>query len=115
VPSRADLPQSDRLRVSPQYFETMGIRLLRGRLFTTADTPESAPVVVINETLARCIWPKEDPIGKRLKFGFPEDRDEESKPWREVVGVVNDVKMNGVDRDMTLQTYLPVALFTQRP
>jgi len=109
VPSRADLPQSDRLRVSPQYFETMGIRLLRGRLFTTADTPESAPVVVINETLARRIWPNEDPIGKRLKFGFPEDQDEESKPWREVVGVVNDVKMNGVGQATTLQTYLPYA------
>jgi putative ABC transport system permease protein len=109
VPSRADLPESDRLRVSPSYFETMGIRLLRGRLFSAADTPESAPVVVVNETLARRIWPNEDPIGKRLKFGVPEDQDEESKPWREVIGVVNDVKMNGVDQATTLQTYLPYA------
>ncbi len=112
VPSRASMPESDRLRVSPNYFETMGIRLMRGRSFTAADTPDSAPVVVINETLARRIWPNENPIGKRIKFGFPEDQDEESKPWREVVGVVNDVKMNGVDNPITLQTYLP---FSQLP
>jgi putative ABC transport system permease protein len=68
--------------------------------------------VVINETLARRIWPNEDPIGKRIKFGLPEDQDEEDKPWREVIGVVNDVKMNGVDRPTTMQTYLP---FSQMP
>jgi putative ABC transport system permease protein len=112
VPSRANLPESDRLRVSPNYFEAMGIRIMRGRSFSAADTPDSAPVVVINETLARRIWPNEDPIGKRLKFGLPEDQDEESKPWREVVGVAGDVKMNGVDQATTLQTYLP---YTQLP
>jgi putative ABC transport system permease protein len=109
APSRANLPQSDRLRVSQGYFETMGIRPLRGRLFSAADTPEAAPVVVVNDALARRIWPNENPIGKRLKFGLPEDQDEEDKPWREVVGVVNDVKMNGVDQATTLQTYLPYA------
>jgi putative ABC transport system permease protein len=107
VPAPANLPGADRLRVSPSYFETMGIRLRRGRLFTAADTPDSAPVVIINETLARRVWPNEDPLGKRLKFGFPEDYDEESKPWREVIGVVNDVKMDGVDRVAEPQTYLP--------
>jgi putative ABC transport system permease protein len=86
----------------------MGIRLLRGRLFTAADTAESAPVVVVNEALARRIWPNENPLGKRLKFGYPEDQDEESL-WREVIGVVNDVRMNGVDQAITLQTYLPYA------
>jgi putative ABC transport system permease protein len=106
--SRADLPESDYLRVSANYFETMGIRLLRGRLFTTADTPESAPVIIINETLARRIWPGEDPLGKRVKQGSPE----EDSPWREVIGVVNDVKMNGVDLPTTMQTYLP---FSQMP
>jgi putative ABC transport system permease protein len=110
--SLADLPESDRLRVSPNYFETMGIRLMRGRLFSSADTPDSSPVVIINETLARRIWPNEDPLGKRIKFGYPEDLDEESKPWREVVGVVNDVRMDGVDHSISLQTYLP---FSQMP
>jgi putative ABC transport system permease protein len=108
TPSRADLPSSDYLRVSENYFETMGIRLLRGRWFGAADTPESAPVAVINETLARRIWPNEDPIGKRVKQGFPEY----NGLWREVVGVVNDVKMDGVDRGASMQTYL---LFSQTP
>ena len=107
--SNADLPHSEYIRVSANYFETMGIRLLRGRGFTAADTPESAPVAVVNETLARRIWPGEDPIGKRIKQGFP-DSDE---PWREVVGVVNDIKMNGVEHPAAAsQTYL---LFSQDP
>jgi ABC-type antimicrobial peptide transport system permease subunit len=103
VPSSADLPMSGYIRVSANYFETMGIRLLRGRYFTAADTAESAPVVIINETLARRIWPNEDPVGKRIKQGFPEDKE----LWREVVGVVNDVKMDGVDQATSMQTYLP--------
>ncbi|MFY9575032.1 MAG: FtsX-like permease family protein, partial [Blastocatellia bacterium] len=105
VPSRADLPKSDNIPVSRDYFETMGIRLLRGRSFTAADTAESAPVVVINETLARVIWPGEDPIGKRLNQGYPKD----DELWREVIGVVNDFKLNGVERATSMQTYLPYA------
>lgn len=103
VPSHGGLPLSGYLRVSANYFETMGIRLLRGRSFTAADTAGSAPVVIVNETLARRIWPNEDPVGKRIKQGFPED----DQPWREVVGVVNDVKMDGVDQATSMQTYLP--------
>src|SRR6266540_3782620 len=102
VPSRANLPVSDYLRVSANYFETMGIRLLRGRWFSPADTPESAQVAVINETLARRIWPNENPIGKRVKQGFPEY----NGLWREVIGVVSDIKMNGVDRATSMQTYV---------
>jgi putative ABC transport system permease protein len=51
------------------------------------------------------LWPGADPIGKRLKQGWPEDQ----TPWREVIGVVADVKLNGVDRDTPLQSYLPLA------
>jgi putative ABC transport system permease protein len=65
VPATADLPNADRIRVGASYFETMGIRLLRGRPFNSADTPASTPVVIINETLARRIWPNENPLGKR--------------------------------------------------
>jgi putative ABC transport system permease protein len=108
APSRANLPASDYLRVSANYFETMGIRLLRGRWFNAADTPESTPVAVINERLAHRIWPNEDPIGKRIKQGFPEY----NGGWREVIGVVNDVKTSGVDRPTTMQTYV---LFSQTP
>jgi putative ABC transport system permease protein len=108
IPPRPELPNSAMTPVSANYFETMGIRLLKGRAFTSADRADSAPVVVINETLARRIWPGEDPIGKRLKEG----RAESQMPWREVVGVVSDVKLNGVERETPMQTYLPLA---QRP
>jgi putative ABC transport system permease protein len=82
----------------------MGIRLLKGRAFNSADKGDSTKVVVINETLARRIWPGEDPIGKRLKQGWPESQ----SPWREVVGVVADVKLNGLERDTPMETYLPL-------
>ena len=56
-----------RYKVSPDYFQTMGIELLKGRLFTAEDTRDSPPVIVIDEVLARQHFPNEDPLGKRLK------------------------------------------------
>jgi putative ABC transport system permease protein len=63
--------------------------------------------VVINETLAKRLWPGEDPIGKRLKQGWPETPPSVS-PWREVVGVVADLKLNGVMVETPMQAYLPL-------
>ncbi|MEK6299568.1 MAG: ABC transporter permease [Acidobacteriota bacterium] len=105
VPARAELPSSAFTPVSANYFETMGMRLVKGRAFTDADTEKSSAVTVINETMARRFWSDEDPIGKRLKQGWPENK----TPWREVVGVVADVKLNGVDQETPLQAYLPLA------
>src|SRR5262249_12407477 len=105
VPPRAELPSSAFTPTSPNYFNSMGIRLLQGRVFTEADTAGKPAVTVISEKLAARMWPGEDPIGKRLKRGWPEDK----TPWREVIGVVADVKLNGVDRDTPLQSYLPLA------
>lgn len=108
VPSRANLPESERLRVSPTYFDTLGIGLVHGRLFNSTDTPDSAPVVVINKAMANRVWPGEEPTGKRVKFGFPEN----DEPWREVIGVVNDVRMDGAETPVAMQAYL---LFSQMP
>lgn len=83
----------------------MGIRLLRGRLFTDADVEGSGWVTVVNETFARHFWQGEDPVGKKLKQGFPEWE----TPWLEIVGVVADVKLEGVDQETPLQAYLPLA------
>jgi putative ABC transport system permease protein len=92
--------------VSARYFETMEIQLRSGRGFSEAEMSDSPPVAVINESLARRLWPDENPVGKRLKQG----RDAKSQSvWREVVGVVADVKLNGVDRETPLQIYLPLA------
>jgi putative ABC transport system permease protein len=104
VPPRANLPSSAFIPVSKNYFEAMGIRLLNGRVFTAAETANSPTVTVINEALARRLWPGENPIGKRLKQGWPEDKN----PWREVVGVVADLKLNGMQAETPLQAYLPI-------
>ena len=77
-------------RVSPEYFETLGIPLIEGRLFTAADTPETPPVAVINETMARRYWPKESAIGKRFRLG------EETGSAYEVVGVVGNHRVQTV-------------------
>jgi predicted permease len=71
--------------VSPRYFETLGIRLLEGRVFTPADTAERPRVVIINETMARRFWPNQSAIGKRI------GRTGQNPDWYEVVGVVKDV------------------------
>jgi putative ABC transport system permease protein len=104
VPPRPQLPNAAFTPVGEGFFETMGIRLVRGRMLGTVDSPTSSPAIVINETLAKALWPGEDPVGKRLKQGWPEDKN----PWREVVGVVADVKFNGVATDTPLQVYLPL-------
>lgn len=93
-PARADLPNSLFTPVSPEYLETFEIPLLRGRLFARSDVSDGPDVVVVNKTLADHFWPDENPIGKRLKQGWPENEGE-FNPWREVVGVVGDVKQFG--------------------
>jgi putative ABC transport system permease protein len=114
VPERAKLPSAAFTPVSTEYFETMGMRLVRGRPFNAAESPDSPRTVVVNETLAKRLWPGEDPIGKRLKQGWPETPDHPTSPgaffapWREVVGVVSDVKFNGISSETPLQAYLPI-------
>ncbi len=105
VPARADLPSAAFTPISNEFFRTLGIRQLQGRAFDSTDRPGSPHVVVINETMAKRFWPGQDPIGKRIKQGWPESE----TPWREVVGVVADVKLEGVDAETPLQAYLPLA------
>jgi putative ABC transport system permease protein len=107
VPLRAELPTSAFVPVSAGYFEAMGIQLRRGRTFDARDNAKAGRVVIINDTLANRLWPGENPIGKFIKQGWPETPEEQA-PWREVVGVVNDVKLSGVDRDTPMQTFLPL-------
>lgn len=108
VDGRAPLPQgasqsTNYYSVSADYFKAMGIPLLRGRLFTVRDTKDSPHVALINETMAKKIFPNEDPIGKRITF----DRRDNNPDWYEVVGIVGDTKHYGLDQATTLQTYEP--------
>ena len=75
------------LAVTENYFNTMGIRIVRGRDFSAADRPDSPWVVLVNETLAKQQWPDADPIGQRLTLTFSPNDEE---PAREVVGLVAD-------------------------
>jgi putative ABC transport system permease protein len=91
---------------STDFFRAMGIPLLRGRVFTDADTPQNAPpVLIINETMARLYWPNDDPIGKRIKFGDPNF----PQPWQTIVGVVGDVHQEGLEKSVTPMVYEPSA------
>ena len=108
VPERTQLPNAAFNPISPEYIKTMRIPLLKGRLFTDADAEKSPAVILINETMARRFWPNENPIGKKVKQGWPEVTVEQS-PWREVVGVVGDVKMEGVIERTPLHIYLPLS------
>jgi predicted permease len=88
---------------SPGYFETLGIRLVRGRVFTERDRTGQPKVVVINETAARAFWGGQDPIGKRISVGQGGFSD-----GAEVVGVVGDVRYAAVERSVAPDVYLPL-------
>ncbi|MBA3714200.1 MAG: ABC transporter permease, partial [Pyrinomonadaceae bacterium] len=103
-----ELPLAGVHTVSPAYLQAMGIRLLKGREFTPADVDESQPVIIINETMARRLFPNEDPLGKRIKFSDPST----DELWKEVVGIVGEVKHNGLDAEPYMETYVP---FLQSP
>jgi predicted permease len=80
--------------VSANFFTTLGTPLRRGRFFASSDGPESAKVAIVNEALARRLWPRLDPVGRRCKFG---SRDSD-QPWYAVVGVVADMRLQGQER-----------------
>src|SRR5262245_55050641 len=99
----SDLPSTNYYSVTPDYFHAMGIRLVRGRLFTDHDDSRAPRVAIINETLARQFFPNEDPIGKRILVTNGPD------VWRQIVGIVADIKQYGLDAATTSQTYEPYA------
>ncbi len=100
--------------VSPGYFDTMGIRLLRGRLFTGADDASAPGVVVVGESAARRLWPGRDPLGQRLhEPSYRAARPGPPTPWQTVIGVVADVRYRGLN-DVRLDLYVPAAQTTNR-
>jgi len=94
--------------VTPTYFRSMGIPLLSGRTITPQDVADGPQVALVNEAVVRRYFPNEDPLGKRFKFGDPEDQ----APWITIVGVVKDVRRQGLDTAARIASYLP---HRQRP
>jgi predicted permease len=100
VQAVAEQPTARTRYVSPDYFRTMGIPLREGRFFNDQDRENSAPVIIISDSMARRFWPGENPIGKRLTPSFHLQQGP-----REVVGVVGDVK-TGLDSDASATMYM---------
>lgn len=90
--------------VTPGFFRTVGTRLLEGRDFGPQDRLNSAPVVIINQAMAERFWKGEKPIGKRFKWGQPQD----PTPWRTIVGVVADSRRTAQARAARPSGYLPL-------
>jgi predicted permease len=97
LPNSAPVMMS-RLTVSPGYFYTLGIPVLKGRTFTEHDDEVSQKVAVVNESLARHLWPGEDPVGKRLPLPGAD---------LTVVGVVGDTRHEGLSQDVEGEIYVP--------
>jgi putative ABC transport system permease protein len=89
--------------VGPGYFETMGIKLLRGRDFAPSDHSEAVPVVIVDETLARRYWPNDTAIGKRLRYSW----NTEPNAWLTIVGEVAATRDNSLTTDMEPNIYFP--------
>ena len=105
VPPGQSSPHGDRWMPSDDYFQTMGIRLIKGRYFDARDAADAPGVAVVDETLARKYWPGEDPVGKRISF----ETQDGQRRWREVVGLVGHVRNQGLEGDSRGQYYVPYA------
>jgi predicted permease len=103
-PKGAGLNMAAMSLVESDPFEALGIRVLRGRVFTESDYAGSQLVAIVNRKMTERYWPGQDPIGKRLRRGMPET----STPWMTVVGEVDDVKLESRDAETMPQVYQPV-------
>ena len=95
------MPGANYTVACPNYFRTMGIPILKGREFTRQDTVSAPAVIVINETMAREYWPKEDPVGRAIRLGGSDG------PRLTVVGMVGDVHFQGLDAPARRQFFRP--------
>jgi putative ABC transport system permease protein len=94
--------RAERIRISPDYFQVLQTSLLRGRAFTEDDADGKPLVAIIDESTARKYWATRDPLGRRVRF-----RRDPTKPWTTIVGVVRDIKSDGLDIDSVPHIYVP--------
>jgi predicted permease len=106
--SEGQRPGADLSPITPDYFRTMQIPLLRGRDFSERDDMKSAQVIVVNQAFAQKFFPGEEVLGKKLKPGA-NNGTPGGAPWREIVGVVGDVRLEATQREMRPAMYLPAA------
>jgi putative ABC transport system permease protein len=105
VPPPGEDAKGDWQVITAGAIEALGERLVRGRTITGADAADAPPVALINETMAARYWPGQDPIGRRIRQGGP------NRPWITVVGIVADVRHNGIEVEIKEKFYRPHAQF----
>jgi putative ABC transport system permease protein len=99
---------ADLAPITPGYFSAMQVPLIEGRDFTDRDDAKSAQVMIVNQAFARKFFPNEEVLGKKLKPGAGNGNPGGS-PWREIVGVVGDIRLGATQRDMDPAMYLPAS------
>ena len=99
----AQAPSADPLQVTPGFFTTLGVRMVRGRAFTEQDRIDAPPVAIINEAMAKQLWPGVDPVGHTLKMFNPQS------PWATIVGVMADIRTRGVESPAPMTMVFPYA------
>jgi putative ABC transport system permease protein len=99
-------------QITANYLKAMNIPLRQGRYFASSDNAQSLPVAIINETMARQYWPGENALGRRFKIGDP---DEPGKQWKQIVGIVADIRQMGLDEPIKAEMYLPYEQVTDWP
>jgi putative ABC transport system permease protein len=97
----SELPEVQFRRAMHNFFETMGIPIRRGRSFDETDGPTAPRVAVINETMARKVFPNQDPIGQHVRMG-----PNPSGPWTTIIGVIGDIKHGGLEEAMQPEMYI---------
>ena len=108
APVTENVRQSMARFVSPGYFEAMGIPILKGRDFTPADRAGAPLVMIVNQSLARRLWPNQDPVGRRVMGSAPES-DNPAATAKVVIGVVPDLHFDGPAAPTDLEFYQPLA------
>ena len=108
-PAAGEVPDANYVVVGPHYFKTMQIPIIRGRIFSDFDTQSSEPAAIISQSLGTKYWPGQDPIGKRLKISG--DADDNTQPWRTVVGVAGNVRSDGQYWPFRPEIYVPYTQF----
>jgi putative ABC transport system permease protein len=101
-------PDEEKRQVSPDYFRALETPLIKGRLFSNADTVDAPPVIILNQTFAKKFWPNQDALGKRITFDNPK----KTAKWITIVGVVGDIRHFGLEIDPKPEMYVP---FAQEP
>lgn len=106
--SAEKLPLTNYQVISPGYFKTLGVPLLKGRTFTPQDGPAAPGVVIVNHRMADHLWPNKSPLGQQIALA------NDTAPWRTVVGVVGDTRSRGLGRELTFDTYVPLEQAPER-